>query len=45
MDIGTAGAYLIAAGSDRIVAHPTALTGGLGVVFNHFNLQDAMAQA
>src|SRR6202035_537159 len=25
-------------------AHPTAMTGGLGVVFNHFNLQDAMAQ-
>jgi protease-4 len=26
------------------VAHPTTLTGGLGVIFNHFNLQDAMAQ-
>src|SRR5205823_8237141 len=25
-------------------AHPTGLTGGLGVVFNHYNLQDAMAQ-
>jgi protease IV len=44
MDVATAGAYFIAAGSDRIVAHPTALTGGFGVVFNHFNLQDAMAQ-
>ena len=44
MDLATAGAYYIAAESDRIVAHPTALTGGLGVVFNHFNLQDAMAQ-
>jgi protease-4 len=44
MDLGTSGAYYIAAESDRIVAHPTALTGGLGVVFNHFNLQDAMAQ-
>jgi protease IV len=44
MDVATSGAYFIAAGSDRIVAHPTALTGGLGVVFNHFNLQDAMAQ-
>ena len=44
MDPATAGAYFIAAESDRIVAHPTALTGGLGVVFNHFNLQDAMAQ-
>ena len=44
MDLATSGAYYIAAESDRIVAHPTALTGGLGVVFNHFNLQDAMAQ-
>src|SRR5262249_51657222 len=44
MDLGTSGAYLIAVESDRVVAHPTALTGGLGVVFNHYNLQDAMAQ-
>ena len=44
MDLATSGAYYIAAESDRIVAHPTALTGGLGVVFNHYNLQDAMAQ-
>jgi protease-4 len=44
MDLATSGAYLVACESDRIVAHPTALTGGLGVVFNHYNLQDAMAQ-
>jgi protease-4 len=44
MDLGTSGAYFLAVESDRIVAHPTALTGGLGVVFNHYNLQDAMAQ-
>ena len=44
MDLGTSGAYFVAVESDRIVAHPTAMTGGLGVVFNHFNLQDAMAQ-
>jgi protease IV len=44
MDLATSGAYLVAVESDRIVAHPTALTGGLGVVFNHYNLQDAMAQ-
>jgi protease-4 len=44
MDLATSGAYYIAAESDRIVAHPTALTSGLGVVFNHYNLQDAMAQ-
>ena len=44
MDVATSGAYLVAAESDQIVAHPTGLTGGLGVLFNHFNLQDAMAQ-
>jgi protease IV len=44
MDLATSGAYFLAVESDRIVAHPTALTGGLGVVFNHYNLQDAMAQ-
>jgi protease-4 len=44
MDLATSGAYLLAAECDRIVAHPTSLTGGLGVVFNHYNLQDAMAQ-
>jgi protease IV len=43
LDLATSGAYLVAAESDRIVAHPTALTGGLGVIFNHYNLQDAMA--
>jgi protease-4 len=44
MDVATSGAYFLAVESDLIVAHPTALTGGLGVVFNHYNLQDAMAQ-
>jgi protease-4 len=44
MELATSGAYYLAVEGDRIVAHPTALTGGLGVVFNHYNLQDAMAQ-
>ena len=44
MDVATSGAYYLALGADRIVAHPTSLTGGIGVVFNHVNLQDAMAQ-
>jgi protease-4 len=44
MDLATSGAYLVAAQSDLVLAHPTALTGGLGVVFNHYNLQDAMSQ-
>ncbi len=44
MDLATSGAYLVAVQSDRIVAHPTALTGGLGVIFNHYHLKDAMQQ-
>jgi protease-4 len=44
MDVATSGAYYLALGADRIVAHPTSLTGGIGVIFNHVNLQDAMAQ-
>ncbi|ODU02347.1 MAG: Clp protease ClpP, partial [Planctomycetes bacterium SCN 63-9] len=44
MDVATGGGYYLALGADRIIAHPTALTGGVGVIFNHYNLQDAMAQ-
>jgi protease-4 len=44
MDLATSGAYFVAVEADRIVAHPTGLTGGLGAVYNHYNLQDAMAQ-
>jgi protease-4 len=44
MDVATSGAYYVALGADLIVAHPTSLTGGVGVIFNHVNLQDAMAQ-
>ena len=44
MDVGAGGAYLVAAAADRIVAHPTTVVGGLGVILNTYNLQDAMAQ-
>ena len=44
MDVATSGAYYVAVGADRIVAHPTTVTGGIGVIFNHVNLEDAMAQ-
>ncbi|HEY1861632.1 MAG TPA: S49 family peptidase [Gemmataceae bacterium] len=40
MDLGTGGAYYLATASDRIVAHPTTITGGIGVVLNLFNLDD-----
>jgi protease-4 len=44
MDVATAGAYYLAIEADWIVAHPTTLTGAIGALFNHYNLQDAMAQ-
>ncbi len=44
MDVGTGGAYYLATGADVICAHPTSITGGIGVILNLYNLQDAMAQ-
>ena len=43
MDLAAGGAYYLAVGADRIVAHPTTVTGGLGVILNLYNLEDAMA--
>jgi protease-4 len=42
MDLGTGGAYYLATASDLIVAHPTTVTGGIGVVLNLFNLEDTI---
>lgn len=44
MDLATSGAYYVALGADTIIAHPTTITGGVGSIFNHYNLVDAMAQ-
>jgi protease-4 len=44
MDVAAGGGYLLATGADQIVAHPTTVTGGIGVMLNLYNLQDAMAQ-
>jgi len=44
MDVGTGGAYYLACAADVICAHPTSITGGIGVILNLYNLQDAMAQ-
>ena len=42
MDYGCSGAYYLATAGNMIVAHPTTLTGGIGVVFNSYNLRDTM---
>ena len=44
MDTGTGGAYYLATAADQIISHPTSIVGGIGVILNHYNLQDAMAQ-
>jgi protease IV len=44
LDLGTGGAYYLATAADHIVAHPTTITGGIGVILNYYNLQDAMSQ-
>jgi len=43
MDVATGGGYYLATAADMIYAHPTTITGGIGVIFNHYNLQDTMA--
>jgi protease IV len=42
MDLGAGGAYYLSTACDAIVAHPTTVTGGIGVVLNLYNLEDAM---
>jgi protease-4 len=42
LDVGAAGAYYLATAGDQIVAHPTTVTGGIGVILNYYNLQDTM---
>lgn len=44
LDVGAGGAYYLATAADQIVSHPTTVTGGVGVILNLYNLQDAMAQ-
>ncbi|MBN2189828.1 MAG: signal peptide peptidase SppA [Candidatus Aureabacteria bacterium] len=38
-DIATSGAYYISAPSDYIIAHPTTITGSIGVLMQGFNLE------
>ena len=44
MDVGAGGGYYLSAAADRIVAHPTSVTGGIGCILNVYNLQDLMGQ-
>jgi protease-4 len=41
-DVGAGGAYYLAAGCDRVIAIPTAVVGGIGVLFNQFYTEVAL---
>ena len=44
MTHGAGGAYYIATGADHVVAHPTSIVGGIGVILNLYNMEDALGQ-
>ena len=41
-DVAASGAYYVACGSDKIVAHPTSIVGSIGVIFNTFNVSGTL---
>lgn len=43
-DIAASGAYYIALAADRIVAHPTTLTGSIGVIMQSYNIRELAAK-
>jgi protease-4 len=42
--IGTSGGYYVATAADEISAHPTAITGSIGVLFMRFNVEGLMGK-
>lgn len=44
LSTGTSGGYYIAAAADRITAHPTAITGNIGVILMKFNVEGLMSK-
>jgi protease-4 len=43
-DVAASGAYYVALAADRIVAHPTTLTGSIGVIMQSYNIRDLAAK-
>ncbi len=41
-DLGASGGYYLACGADSILAHPTSVTGSIGVIVQAFSLQGTM---
>lgn len=44
MSIGASGGYYVAAAADEIIAHPTAITGSIGVILMKFNVEGLMGK-
>ena len=44
MSVGAGGGYYLATHADAIVAHPTSVVGGIGVILNLYNMEDTMGQ-
>lgn len=44
MDVGAGAGYYLACTADSIVAHPTSIVGGIGVIFNAYNMEVAIEQ-
>ncbi len=42
MDLAASGGYYIAMAADKIIAHPTTITGSIGVIMIKFNIQGLM---
>jgi len=44
MDVAASGGYYVAAAADEIVAHPTTITGSIGVIAMKFNVQGLLGK-
>ncbi len=44
MSVGASGGYYVAAAADEIIAHPTAITGSIGVIIMKFNVAGLMGK-
>jgi len=44
MSTGTSGGYYVATAADEIIAHPTAITGSIGVILMKFNVEGLMGK-
>ncbi|MBN1421270.1 MAG: signal peptide peptidase SppA [Planctomycetes bacterium] len=44
VDVGASGGYYVACAADEIIAHPTAVTGSIGVIMQTFDLSGLLAK-